>query len=80
MDAAVAKCRETLAGRSDKPMVDRIRALVTANDVRVAWDALALSEQRKIIKAAFDIRVQQTKNRGQNAFEPERVLIEPRLR
>lgn len=63
------------------PVTDeRIRALVTANDVRVAWDALALSEQRKIIKAAFDIRVQQTKNRGQNAFEPERVLIEPRLR
>lgn len=29
VDAAVAKCRETLAGRSDKPMVDRIRALVT---------------------------------------------------
>ena len=59
---------------------DRIRALVTAADVRAAWKQLPLSEQRKIIKAAFDIRIQQTKNRGQNAFEPERVLLAPRIR
>jgi len=59
---------------------DRIRALVTAADVRAAWKQLPLSEQRKIIKAAFDIRIQQTKNRGQNAFEPEWVLLAPRIR
>lgn len=63
------------------PITDeRIRALVTAADIRAAWKRLPLSEQRKIIKAAFDIRIQQTKNRGQNAFEPERVLLEPRNR
>ncbi len=58
---------------------DRIRALVTAGDVRASWSELALVEQRKIIKALFDVRVQRTANRGQNAFEPERVLITPRV-
>lgn len=43
-----------------------------------AWARLPLAERRKIIKATFNVRIQQTKNRGQNAFEPERVLIEPR--
>ncbi|MFV0533295.1 MAG: recombinase family protein [Cumulibacter sp.] len=63
------------------PITDeRIRALVTAGDIRTAWTELPLSERRKIIKAAFDVRIQQTKNRGQNAFEPERVLMEPRAR
>lgn len=63
------------------PITDeRIRALVTASDIRAAWKELPLSEQRKVIKAAFDVRIQQTKNRGQNAFEPERVLMEPRAR
>jgi len=59
---------------------ENIRALVTAGDVRAAWDELALAEQRKILKAVFDVRVQRTANRGQNAFEPERVLIAPRVR
>ena len=57
---------------------DRIRALVTAPDIREAWAELPMAERRKIIKAGFDVRIQQTKNRGQNKFEPERVLIEPR--
>ena len=58
---------------------ENIRALVTAGDVRAAWAELALAEQRKIVKAVFDVRVQRTANRGQNAFEPERVLIAPRV-
>ncbi len=58
---------------------ENIRALVTAGDVRAAWDELVLAEQRKIVKAVFDVRVQRTANRGQNAFEPERVLIAPRV-
>ncbi len=59
---------------------DRIRALVTADDLRAAWLAMPLAEQRKVIKVGFIVRVQQTQNRGQNAFEPERVLMEPRAR
>ena len=59
---------------------ENIRALVTTGDVRAAWAELALAEQRKIIKAVFDVRVQRTANRGQNAFEPDRVLIAPRVR
>jgi hypothetical protein len=59
---------------------ENIRALVTTGDVRAAWAELPLAEQRKIIKAVFDVRVQRTANRGQNAFEPERVLIAPRVR
>ena len=63
------------------PIADeRVRALVTGGDVRAAWGELVLAERRKIIKAVFDVRIQQTKNRGQNAFEPERVLMEPRVR
>lgn len=63
------------------PITDeRIRALVTAHDLRTAWAALTLADQRRIIKAAFDVRVQQTANRGQNTFEPERVLLEARAR
>ena len=58
---------------------DNIRALVTAGDVRAAWAELPLAEQRKIIKALFDVRVRCTANRGQNAFEPERVLIASRV-
>lgn len=62
------------------PIADEhVRALVTAGDVRAAWACLALAEQRKIIKAIFDVRVQRTANRGQNSFEPERVLISPRV-
>ncbi|WP_255434798.1 hypothetical protein [Auritidibacter ignavus] len=57
---------------------DRVRALVTAEDVPAAWAGLPLAERRKIIKATFNVRIRQTQNRGQNAFEPERVLIEPR--
>ena len=61
------------------PVTDeRVRALVTAEDVPAAWAGLPLLERRKIIKATFNVRIQQTQNRGQNAFEPERVLIEPR--
>ena len=59
---------------------DRIRALVTADDLRAAWLAMPLAEQRKVIKVGFIVRVQQTQNRGQNAFEPERVLMEQRAR
>ena len=58
---------------------ENIRALVSAGDVRAAWAELALAEQRKIVKAVFDVRVQRTANRGQNAFEPERVLVAPRV-
>jgi DNA invertase Pin-like site-specific DNA recombinase len=58
---------------------ENIRALVTAGDVRAAWAELALAEQRKIVKAVFDVRVQRTANRGQNAFEPARVLVAPRV-
>jgi site-specific DNA recombinase len=58
---------------------ENIRALVTAGDVRAAWAELALAEQRRIVKAVFDVRVQRTANREQNAFEPERVLIAPRV-
>ncbi|WP_137802890.1 recombinase family protein [Kocuria sp. 2SI] len=61
------------------PVTDeRVRALVTAEDVPAAWAALPLAERRKIIKAAFNVRIRQTQNRGQNSFEVERVLIEPR--
>lgn len=61
------------------PVTDeRIRALVTADDVPTAWAALPLAERRRIIKASFNVRIQRTQNRGQNAFEPERVLMEPR--
>ena len=63
------------------PITDaRVKALVTAPDLRAAWAELSLAEQRAIIKAGFDIRIQQTQNRGQNAFEPGRVLMEPRTR
>lgn len=63
------------------PITDaRVKALVTAPDLRAAWSELSLAEQRAIIKAGFDIRIQQTQNRGQNAFEPGRVLMEPRTR
>ena len=63
------------------PITDaRVKALVTAPDLRAAWGELSLAEQRAIIKAGFDIRIQQTRNRGQNAFEPGRVLMEPRTR
>ncbi len=61
------------------PITDeRILQLVTAADIRAAWAAMPLAEQRKIIKAVFDVRIQQTTNRGQNTFEPERVLITAR--
>lgn len=61
------------------PVTDeRIRALVTADDVPGAWAALPLIERRRIIKASFNVRIQKSQNRGQNAFEPERVLMEPR--
>lgn len=63
------------------PITDeRIRQLVTAPDIRAAWAGLPLAEQRQIIKTAFDVRIRQTVNRGQNAFEVERVLMEPRAR
>lgn len=63
------------------PIADeRVRELVTGGDIRAAWAALPLAERRKIIKASFDVRIQQTRNRGQNRFEPERVLMEPRIR
>nr|BFF08264.1 hypothetical protein GCM10023233_32330 [Brevibacterium otitidis] len=63
------------------PITDaRVKALVTAPDLRAAWSELSLAEQRAIIKAGFDIRIQQTQNHGQNAFEPGRVLMEPRTR
>ncbi len=59
---------------------ERVRELVTSGDVRAAWADLPLAERRTIIKVMFDVRIQQTTNRGQNAFEPERVLMEPRTR
>ncbi|WGH89968.1 hypothetical protein QDX23_07425 [Auritidibacter ignavus] len=63
------------------PITDeRVRALVTASDLRAAWAEMPLVDRRKIIQAGFDIRIQQTQNRGQNKFEPERVLLEPRAR
>ena len=49
---------------------ERVRALVTAEDVPAAWAGLPLLERRKIIKATFNVRIQQTQNRGQSAFEP----------
>ncbi|MGN6035879.1 recombinase family protein [Brevibacterium casei] len=58
---------------------DRVRSLVTADDLRAAWREMPLADRRKVIKAGFIVRVQQTKNRGQNAFEPERVLMESRM-
>lgn len=62
------------------PITDeRILQLVTAADIRAAWAGMPLAEQRKIIKTVFDVRIQRTANRGQNAFEPARVLITARV-
>lgn len=58
---------------------ENILQLVTAAHIRAAWGKLPLADQRKIIKALFEVRIQRTANRGQNAFEPERVLITPRV-
>jgi hypothetical protein len=59
---------------------DLVRELVTSGDIRAAWAAMPLAKRRKIIKTMFEVRIQQTRNRGQNRFEPERVLMERRSR
>lgn len=62
------------------PIADeRVRDLVSSGDVRTAWAGLPLAEQRKIIKAAFDVRITRTGKKGQSVFNPERVHIVPRF-
>lgn len=61
------------------PVTDpRLRELLSAEDVRAAWAQPPLAQKRKIIKAVFDVRITQATTRGA-PFNPERVLIAPRL-
>ncbi|MBN9375877.1 MAG: recombinase family protein [Cellulomonas sp.] len=58
---------------------DGIRALVTADDIRAAWEATDLREKRRILKAVFEIRITKAPRLGSRTMQPERVLITPRV-
>ena len=62
------------------PIVDRaIRDLVNAEDISITWNGLPFSEQRRIIKALFEVRITPAPRRsGGGAFHPERVVITAR--
>lgn len=84
--SALARIESTLrpqieeAQRDAVPTIidDGVRTLMSAQDVKEAWDTAGLMEQRRILKLIFDIRIMQTPRRGPNAVQPERVLIAPR--
>jgi hypothetical protein len=68
------------AQKSAVPLIidDGIRALMTAKDVQAAWNAIDLTEKRRILKLIFEIRILQAPRRGPNNVQPERVVISPR--
>lgn len=62
------------------PIVDRaISDLVRAEDISTAWNGLAFAEQRRIIKALFEVRITPAPRRSAGgAFQSERVVITAR--
>ena len=62
------------------PIVDRaIKDLVNAEDISIAWNGLAFAEQRRIIRALFEVRITPAPRRSAGgAFQPERVVITAR--
>lgn len=61
------------------PIADAaLRALVNSDDLPAAWEAMDFTEQRRIIKALFEIRISKAPQRGPRGFQPERVTITPR--
>jgi DNA invertase Pin-like site-specific DNA recombinase len=61
------------------PIADRtLRDLIGADDLSSAWKELELTEQRRIIKSLFEVRIAKAPKRGPQGFQPERVLITAR--
>jgi hypothetical protein len=52
-----------------------VRDLINADDIRVAWDGLSISQQRAILES-LQIEVIVKPARGGPGFKPESVSIE----
>lgn len=63
------------------PIADRtLRELILTDNLTTTWYLLDLGEQRRVIKALFEIRIGPAPRRGPHGFQPERVTITPRAK
>lgn len=53
--------------------------LLEADDVYAAWPPIPLDRKRAIIAAWLTVTLHPTSRRGRNAFDPETVVIEPKV-
>ena len=77
-DHRAGKTRLDAADRRARPALGiptAIRDLIDADDVRVAWNGLSISQQRAILES-LQIKVIVKPARGGPGFKPESVSIE----
>jgi DNA invertase Pin-like site-specific DNA recombinase len=63
---------------ADAGRVNIFGPLVKAKDVRRVWQSLSTDNQRKVIDALMIIRIM-APGRGRRTFDPDTVIIEPRV-
>lgn len=63
------------------PIADRtIRDLINAEDLATAWQELEFAEQRRIIKALFEVRIMPAAKLGRYGFQPDRIIVSARAK
>jgi site-specific DNA recombinase len=66
------------AQMADAGRTDVLGPLVQASDVRKVWEALGTARQRVVIDALMTIKIMSA-GQGRRPFDPETVIIEPRV-
>jgi site-specific DNA recombinase len=66
------------AQMADAGRTDVLGPLVQADDVRAVWEALSTDRQRVVIDVLMTIKIMPP-GRGRRTFDPETVIIEPRV-
>jgi hypothetical protein len=75
---AQAKIATVEARMADAGRANVLGPLVLADDVRAVWEALSVDRQRVIIDALMTVTLL-SPGKGRRAFDPETVVITPRI-
>jgi DNA invertase Pin-like site-specific DNA recombinase len=52
-----------------------VRGLIAAEDVEARWDALTVEQQRTVVRACVNVRLNRARARGVRSIEPGRVTL-----
>jgi site-specific DNA recombinase len=74
LDTEIADLENRLA---DRGRADLLRPLITADDIRAAWDGYGVDRQRAVIDALMVVRILPP-GRGTRTFRPETVVVTPK--